>query len=453
MLHKNYLKFVYSLTLFLFLFFVGTLPLSAFQEKPFKRFRKTAEKRGIKLPPIDSINMDSLKEKFKDLPPRAKRRVLRALKNAEQKADSTMKNSKLGQKANEIRQQLMKRSNQELSDSIMKMSNNDPMMEEEIKTMEAEVRNFDMELAKQELIVSRKQLMIDALQMEKDSIEKQYMADLLTISMQEAELQENEIKLRETTIRWYRTLGLAALALLLGLVGFYLYARSRKFNKILRLKNDAIKEAQDKSEKLLLNILPEPIAEELKEKGNAIPKAYEQVSILFTDFKNFSQISTHLAASELVEALDYCFKGFDEIVEKYELEKIKTIGDAYMCAGGLPKPDEHHPIRIVKAALAMQNFLRDWKLERIEKGLLPFEARVGIHTGPLVAGVVGAKKFAYDVWGSTVNIAARMESNGVAGKVNISASTYELVKDAFACQHRGKVHAKNIGEIDMYFVE
>jgi adenylate cyclase len=154
----------------------------------------------------------------------------------------------------------------------------------------------------------------------------------------------------------------------------------------------------------------------------------------------------------LVAELDYCFRGFDNIVEKHGIEKIRTIGDSYMCAGGLPKVSATHAVDVVDAGLAIRDFLRGRREENECNGAPFFEARIGIHSGPVVAGVVGFKKFAYDIWGDAVNLAARLESGGVAGEVNISRSTYELVKDRFECAHRGKIAVKNAGEVDMYFV-
>ena len=154
----------------------------------------------------------------------------------------------------------------------------------------------------------------------------------------------------------------------------------------------------------------------------------------------------------MVHELDYCFRGFDYIISQYEVEKIKTIGDAYMCASGLLNR-KTIPFKIVKAALEMQEFLEDYKQEKIKKGEPYFEARIGVHTGPVVAGVVGVNKFAYDIWGDTVNIAARMEANCKEGEVNISNSTFQMIKYNFECQYRGKIAAKNMGEIDMYYVK
>jgi len=204
---------------------------------------------------------------------------------------------------------------------------------------------------------------------------------------------------------------------------------------------------------LLLNILPEETARELESNGHAKTRFYDNVTVLFTDFKGFSTIAGKLTPIELVAELNEYFMAFDEIMGKYNLEKIKTIGDAYMCAGGIPSVNDTHPLDAVKAALAMQAYMEKRQREKDITGVAGWELRIGIHTGPVVAGVVGKKKYAYDIWGDTVNIASRMESNGEPGKVNISASTYHLISEHFQCIYRGKISAKNIGEVDMYFVE
>jgi class 3 adenylate cyclase/CheY-like chemotaxis protein len=206
-------------------------------------------------------------------------------------------------------------------------------------------------------------------------------------------------------------------------------------------------------ENLLLNILPAETAQELKQKGFATPKYYENVSVVFTDFKDFTKIAESLSPQELVAELNDCFIAFDEIIEKNNLEKIKTIGDAFMCAGGIPVANQSHPLDAVRAGLEIQAYMHTMNEKRRAKGELPWNLRIGIHTGPVVTGVVGRKKFAYDIWGDAVNIASRMESSGETGKVNISDSTFMLVKDKFICQYRGKISAKNKGDVDMYFVE
>jgi len=264
-------------------------------------------------------------------------------------------------------------------------------------------------------------------------------------------LLEKDKALKEADLRRQKTfrnaIGITGILLLLlagGLFNRYRYVRRTK---------QIIENEKERSEKLLLNILPFETAEELKEKGSATPKQYDLVSVLFTDFKGFTNIAEKLSPQELVAELNRCFFEFDKIIDKYNLEKIKTIGDAYMCAGGIPVANTSNPVEIVKAGLEIKQFMENLKKEREAKGQDYWELRIGIHTGPVVTGVVGKNKFAYDIWGDAVNTASRMESSGIPGKVNISGTTYELVKDHFVCSHRGKVQAKNKGEIDMYIVE
>jgi class 3 adenylate cyclase len=221
--------------------------------------------------------------------------------------------------------------------------------------------------------------------------------------------------------------------------------------EVVEQRNEAIKQ-RERSDELLLNILPEETAEELKTTGKANAKLVSHVTVLFTDMKDFTRISEELSPTELVAEINECFSAFDKIMERYGVEKIKTIGDAYMAAGGLPSPNETHAYDVVSAALEIQQFMDERGKQKRAEGKEPFEIRIGIHTGPVVAGIVGIKKFAYDIWGDTVNIASRMESSGEAGKVNISASTYELINQTFNCEYRGKIEAKNKGNIDMYFV-
>jgi PAS domain S-box-containing protein len=213
-----------------------------------------------------------------------------------------------------------------------------------------------------------------------------------------------------------------------------------------------IEEEQEKSEKLLLNILPFEVAKQLKSKGRAGTRQYKLVTVLFTDFKGFSNISKTLDPKDLVSILDSYFAKFDEITGAHYIEKIKTIGDAYMCAGGLPLSNKSNPIDAVLAGLEIQHYMNTLNDSKVLNNLPVWELRLGIHSGPVVAGVVGKKRFAYDIWGDTVNIASRMEQSGHVGWVNISGATYEYIRDFFDCDYRGKIETKNLGKIDMYFV-
>lgn len=236
------------------------------------------------------------------------------------------------------------------------------------------------------------------------------------------------------------------LLIALGLLNRLIYTRKSK---------KALKIEKDLSDELLLNILPEEIAQELKQKGFVNARDFALVSILFSDFKSFTQTAEKMSPQNLVEEINTCFKAFDLITEKYHIEKIKTIGDSYMAAGGIPKQDKESLTNIVLAGLEMQDFMSKRKINNDANHTAAFEMRLGIHAGPIVAGIVGIKKFQYDVWGDTVNTASRIESNGIVGKVNISESLYNLIKneECFRFEYRGSIEAKGKGELKMYFVE
>lgn len=228
-----------------------------------------------------------------------------------------------------------------------------------------------------------------------------------------------------------------------------LEARSEELELQVAERTASLRMEKQKSDDLLLNILPAEIAEELKEKGRSEARLYNDVTVLFTDFVDFTQKAEALSPAALVAEIDSCFKAFDDIIERHGLEKIKTVGDAYIAASGLPVENPSHAQAVVAAALEIRSFIADRK----ESHPQSFSIRLGIHSGPVVAGIVGVKKFAYDIWGDTVNTAARMEQHSEAGKINISNATYELVKDIFRCSYRGELEAKHKGHMSMYFVE
>lgn len=257
--------------------------------------------------------------------------------------------------------------------------------------------------------------------------------------------------------RWYFIL--LYIVVLGGIVLAIVKARERSLRETQRLLEEMVTnrtaelaDEKRKVETLLLNILPKETADELQKKGKATARHYNMVSVLFTDFKGFTAIAEQTDPEDLVADLDRCFVKFDDIIERYGLEKIKTIGDSYMCAGGVPIRNKSNALSIVLAALEMRTYSEEWAEERRGNGLPAWEIRLGIHTGPLTAGVVGRKKFAYDIWGDTVNVASRMESASEPGKINISAATYEHIKHYFTCEPRGKVDTKGKGKMDMYFV-
>ncbi|NBC09056.1 MAG: hypothetical protein GVY26_17845 [Bacteroidetes bacterium] len=257
---------------------------------------------------------------------------------------------------------------------------------------------------------------------------------------------------------WWFWVGctLLLLGLLFGIMRYRIYlARKREaaLQNLVKERTQELEKEKQKSEELLLNILPAETAEELKQFGAAKAKRHELVTVMFSDFKGFSRISEQMDPEDLVAEIDYCFRAFDEIMEKYGLEKIKTVGDAYLSVGGMRDDEGNEAVRVTMAALEIQAFMEGLRLQREAEHKPFFEARIGIHTGPVVAGIVGIKKFAYDIWGDTVNLAARMETSGEAGRVNVSAASYELIKELFECTHHGQYTERGGSDIDMYFVE
>lgn len=320
------------------------------------------------------------------------------------------------------------------------------IVEQEVAEKEEAIKEITTEKLRTKYISNLQKHLIDSLEAKKQ---------IDSLALQQTNLAVQNLELENERSRYiFMLLGALSLFVVLMALVFYLRFRAKKrLSNQLEEQNQLLDDERQRSDDLLLNILPAAIAHELKEKGTATAQKFNEASILFSDFKNFTKISERLSPEELVELIDNTFKAFDNIISHYEdIEKIKTIGDAYMCASGLVNR-KTIPASLIKAAMEMQEYLADTKMERMKTGEPYFEARIGIHTGPVVAGVVGLKKFGYDIWGDTVNIAARMEANCEVGHINISESTHGLVKYSFDCQYRGKVHAKNKGMIDMYYVK
>lgn len=260
---------------------------------------------------------------------------------------------------------------------------------------------------------------------------------------------EEERAAAQVAYKQLKRYGLVIMCIVL-LIAYLFWKRS---NQVLKRDNQLLLEEKKRSEDLLTNMLPAELVGALKHKGSVKARSYEAVSVLFSDFKDFSQIAKTLSPEELVGELNYCFTAFDHIIEKYHLQKIKTIGDAYMCVGGLYTRGDKHIYRMVGAALEMQQFLLNRKAKSSEAAQHFREARIGIHTGRVVAGVIGTKKIAFDVWGDTVNVAQQMEQHCEIGKVNISGDTFDLIKDKFDCEYSGKALLKNKKGYDMYLVK
>lgn len=261
----------------------------------------------------------------------------------------------------------------------------------------------------------------------------------------------SDIKLEHLDIAyWTSNLGLVLLMTLIALIMEQAYVRSLTR---LRQKNEIIAKEKKRSEELLLNILPSEVMEELKATGHTKARNYDLVTVLFADIVDFTSIVESLPPEDLVSGIDEYFEAFDHILEKYDVEKIKTIGDAYVCASGLPKANSNNPVVVVELGLELAATVEELKEKRRNLGQIAFDVRFGVHSGPVVAGVVGVKKFAYDIWGDTVNTAARMQEEGAPGKINISRTTHDLVKHRFECTYRGPIDAKHKGQVFMYFVE
>ncbi len=329
------------------------------------------------------------------------------------------------------------------------------LREQTLQALEARQR---LRLADQQLNAEKQNRLIVELR-EKEQIERaQNRADSTSRALEIERIQREQAyhSEQDADFRQFAYILGMLFFLILVIVGvsWWLARRARRRlesqNRKIQAQNVQIQEEQRKSDGLLLNILPQEIADELKASGQATPRLYESATVLFSDFVNFTRLSAILSPKELIDELNECFLAFDEICERHGLEKIKTIGDAYMCAGGLPLPNETHAADAVRAALEMSAWLEARKHERPDAHLS--EMRIGIHTGPVMAGVIGKNKFAYDIWGDAVNLAARLEEHGEPGRVNISGATKDAVKHLYESAHRGLIQVHNKGMVDMYFI-
>lgn len=356
---------------------------------------------------------------------------------------------KLGEEPAETRQEMQQEltlaqrqlleNQQKFRSEQAKMLEESKALQDELASKEAELETLTQEQMKTRMLLMQQRLLLDSV--------------YYTRGMDSLAVTNANLALREADSN--RKFNYAIIGVLLLLAGgsTFSFFRARQNAQILSEKNKTIREEQERSDNLLLNILPTLVADELKRQGRTQARYFDDVGVLFADFVGFSKIAEKLTPQQLVSELDTCFQRFDDIIAKHGLEKIKTIGDAYMCAGGLPDGGGAQLREMVAAAQEMQIWLTQWNQVREKAGLPRFDARIGIHRGPVVAGVVGSKKFAFDIWGDTVNIAARVEQAGEGGRINISGEVFKIIKDAYPCHYRGKIAAKNKGEIDMYFVE
>lgn len=294
---------------------------------------------------------------------------------------------------------------------------------------------------------------IKAKNVEIDSLSAAQLRAQLNVQRLEMENERAAMKLEREGNQQKQLLFILAIGFLGLIFILFEYLRKRKSTRVLRVKNDEIKTEKAKSDGLLLNILPISVAEELKEFGKTSSFHYDEVTVMFTDFKGFTTFAEQNKPEDVVAMLDYYFRGFDAIISHYPIEKIKTIGDAYLCVSGAPEPNKNHASNMVQTALYFQEFVKSSQSKKFGKGSELLEMRIGLHTGPIVAGVVGSKKFAYDVWGDTVNIAARMEQSGEIGKINVSETVVAACGSDFDFHYRGELEAKNRGKLKMYFVE
>lgn len=326
------------------------------------------------------------------------------------------------------------------------MSERNRKLADAVETLKSEVDSGQVQIDEKKKEIHRKEQAIDSLTTEQ-------LRSALTVKDLELKNQKSAMELAEAGNRrnvLLLVVGMIVIALLFVIIEYF---RKRRSNAVLKSKNEEIVQEKEKSENLLLNILPDTVAEELKHSGKTSSARYENATVMFTDFKGFTTFAGNNTPEDVVSMLDYYFRAFDHIISKYPIEKIKTIGDAYLCVSGVPEENEDHALHIIQAAVEFQEFMKENAAKRFGSGAELLQMRIGVHTGPVVAGVVGSKKFAYDIWGDTVNVAARMEQAGESGKINVSETVVEASKGHFNFVYRGELEAKNKGMLKMYFVE
>jgi adenylate cyclase len=353
--------------------------------------------------------------------------------------------------------------NRSLKEQIAQLSSKTQEIESAYKQQIQQVQAISQqELGKREAEITLTRRQADSLEDVKNRLLKtmteSQMIDSMIKAQQEREIQRQkaiaaqlEVERQKSEAARNLLLVVSAVILIIAALLFLLYQGKQRTARALAAKNRIIEEERKRSDELLLNILPPAVAQELKTKNKVAAHKYEEATVMFIDFVGFTHTAEKLTPEQLVSELDYCFTSFDRIIGQYRIEKIKTVGDAYICASGLSDKNAS-PSDMVKAALQIQDFLLHLKAERMSQGLPYFEARVGIHTGPVVAGVVGEKKFAYDIWGDTVNTAARVEEACEPGRVNVSESTYWKAKYEFEWLPRGVISTKNKAPMEMYYV-
>ena len=340
-----------------------------------------------------------------------------------------------------------------LKDNNTQLTERQKVLEQEKELVEQEIEAKDVEIEEAEKESYKARKRVQQQKKEISNLTEEQRVQKAELEAKEAKLALVEEEKQNSRLITFGLAGVSILVLLLAITNYFRFLAKKRSNSKLEAQNRIIEEERERSDELLLNILPAPIAKELKETGKATAQKFDDTTVLFTDFKDFTKISERLAPEKLVKEIDDTFRAFDFIISQYDdLEKIKTIGDAYMVAGGLTDR-KTIPYNMVKAAKEMQEYLAEVKMERSKTNEPFFEARIGMHTGSVIAGVVGNKKFAYDIWGDTVNIAARMEQNCEVGRVNLSEVTARLVKYKYDCEYRGKVQVKNKGMMDMYYLK